>query len=442
MQTETLPTSNKPSVLLPMAIIGTLFFIFGFITWLNSALVPFLQIVCDLNEVEAIMIASTFYFAYVVMALPMSYILDKIGYRPSMSLGLVMMAVGCLLYIPAAQAQTFAIFLVAQFILGSGLTILQTASNPYVVKVGPEETAAVRISIMGILNKFAGFLAPMIFSALVLGDFSNVTPQAIAALSEAERQVQIESMANGLIVPYIGMAIALVVLAAGLFKSGLPELDLTAETTEVTEESATGSATSVWHFPHLILGVATLFVYVGVEVIAGDAIGLFGNRLNLPNATVLGSYTMAFMVIGYIVGLLVIPRLVTQRTALAISAVLGISLSIGIVYADSTQFTIASVLWGWTGADLVPDTIALIALLGFANAIVWPAVWPLALQGLGRFTAQGSALLIMGIAGGAVLPLVYSAISEAFDPQSAYWMMLPCYLFIFYYALIGSKVSR
>jgi FHS family L-fucose permease-like MFS transporter len=434
MQT-TATNPNQSSSLLPMMIIGGLFFIFGFITWLNGALVPFLQIVCDLNEIQAILIASTFYFAYVVMALPMAKLLDFTGYRKAMSVGLGLISAGCLLYIPAAQAQSFTMFLVAQFVLGTGLTLLQTASNPYIVKIGPEETAAVRISIMGILNKLAGVVAPMIFTVLVLGDFGNVTAKSIAELSEADRIVTITALADGLIYPYLWMAISLAILALAILKSGLPELNLN----EGNDEQS-GSQKSLLAFPHLILGAVTLFVYVGVEVIAGDTIGLFGSNLGVANATTLTSFTMAFMVIGYMLGLVLIPRVMTERHALLGSAVIGMILSIAVVFSSSTDTFFSEVLWGWMGLGLVPNTITFIALLGFANAIVWPAIWPLALKGLGELTAKGSALLIMGIAGGAILPLIYGGLSALLGSQSAYWMMLPCYMFIFYYALIGCRI--
>jgi glucose/galactose transporter len=429
------PQNNS---LLPMMIIGGLFFIFGFITWLNGALVPFLQIVCDLNEVEAILIASTFYFAYVVMALPMARLLDFTGYRKAMSVGLGMISIGCLMFIPAAQAQSFGLFLAAQFCLGTGLTLLQTASNPYIVKIGPEETAAVRISIMGILNKLAGVIAPMIFTVLVLGDFSDVSAKSIQSLTATEREAQVSMLADGLIMPYLGMAIALAILGLGLLKSGLPELDLSQDSNAIEGAS---KETSLLAFPHLIFGALALFVYVGVEVIAGDTIGLFGSNLGVANATTLTSFTMAFMVIGYVFGLILIPRVMTERYALIGSAILGMILSVAVVFSSTTSTSLSEILWGWMGIGVVPDTITFVALLGFANAIVWPAIWPLALKGLGELTAKGSALLIMGIAGGAFLPLVYGGVSTSVGQQAAYWMMLPCYLFILYYAIWGCKLA-
>lgn len=428
-------SEDKPqSSLVPMVIIGVLFFVFGFITWLNGALIPFLQIVCDLTDAQALLVAFSFYIAYVVMALPMSWVLDKTGYKHAMSLGLLMIAAGCLMFIPAASTREFSVFLIAQFVVGTGLTILQTASNPYIVKIGPQETAAVRISIMGLLNKGAGVFAPLMFTAIVLADFEGVSAQSINMLPAAEKLVQIQALSEGLIMPYLGMAIALSVLAVLLKFSSLPELNLN----EGNEEQLHGE--SVMNHPHLILGVLTLFLYVGAEVIAGDTIGLVGSQLGLANATSLTSYTMGFMVIGYIIGLFVIPRFISQSKALTFSALLGIIVSLLVVFSDNQSTAVASVLWGWTGLTVLPNTITYIALLGLANALVWPAVWPLALDGLGKLTARASALLIMGIAGGAILPYIYGLISDATDSQSAYLMMIPCYLFILFYATKGHKI--
>jgi glucose/galactose transporter len=434
---QTIIENTKPqSSLLPMSIIGGLFFIFGFVTWLNGALIPFLQIVCDLTDTQALFVAFSFYIAYVVMALPMAWILERTGYKHAMVLGLLMVAAGCLIFIPAANSQTFGVFLFAQFVVGTGLTILQTASNPYIVKIGPQETAAVRISIMGLLNKGAGVVAPIVFTALVLGDFEGVTAKSIALLSETEKLIQIEQLASGLVQPYLGMAIALSVLAFFLKLSALPEINLE------DEQTVEQSSTSVLHFPQLILGVITLFFYVGVEVIAGDTIGLFGSQLGVTNATSLTSYTMAFMVFGYLAGLALIPKFLRQDQALFWSAILGIVLTLAIVFSSSQDTGISAILWGWIGLPLIPNTVAFVALLGFANALVWPAIWPLALDGLGKHTAKGSALMIMGIAGGAILPIVYGKMSEHFGPQDAYWILIPCYMFVLHYAVKGHKARK
>lgn len=431
---------STPSTMLPMVIIGTLFFVFGFITWLNGALIPFLQIVCNLNGTEALLIAFSFYIAYVVMALPMSFVLNKMGYKNAMTFGLVLIAVGCCLFVPAAKTQAFILFITAQFVVGSGLTILQTASNPYLVKIGPSESAAARISIMGLLNKGAGWLAPMVFIALVLGDLSGITEQSIAALPEAERSAQIQQLAQSLIMPYLGMAAALVLLAIALSFSGLPELDLDVEDQKLAEYGK--GKGSVLQFPQLVFGVIALFCYVGVEVIAGDTIGLAGSQLGVPGALGLTSYTMFFMVVGYSLGLLLVPNVCTQHQLLTLSSVLGIALSIGIPFTNAESQLFASFLWGWTGITALPDPITLIALLGLANAIVWPAVWPLALEGLGKFTARGSALLIMGIAGGAIIPLLFGFAADHFGVLNAYWTTIPCYAFILFYALKGWRLRE
>lgn len=433
-----LPMPSQPrSTLIPMCIIGTLFFIFGFITWLNGALIPFLQIVCQLTETQALLIAFSFYIAYVVMALPMAKLLEITGYKKGMVYGLLMIAIGALLFIPAAYSQAFPLFLTAQFIVGSGLTILQTASNPYIVKIGPQESAAARISIMGLLNKGASVVAPLLFTALVLGQFSDVSAVSIAALPAAEQAEQIQALSNALVSPYLGMAIALVILAGALMKSPLPELE---DETDIAGEN-NGANQSVMEHPQLILGVFTLFLYVGVEVIAGDTIGLFGSNLGVANATTLTSYTMAFMVLGYLAGLVLIPRFISQSTALSASAIAGILLSLAVIFSDSQSQQLSWILWGWwSNLPMLPDTITCIALLGLANALVWPAVWPLALDGLGQLLAKGSALLIMGIAGGALMPLVYGGLAEHFDGQSAYMILLPCYCFILYYGLKGHKL--
>ncbi|MDN7125649.1 glucose/galactose MFS transporter [Pseudidiomarina sp. 1APP75-32.1] len=418
--------------LIPMTTIGILFFIFGFVTWLNGALIPFLQIISDLSEFQALLVAFCFYIAYVVMALPMSWILDHTGYKNGMVLGLALVGVGLFLFVPAAKTHYFSIFLFAQFVVGSGLTLLQTASNPYIVRIGPHESAAARIAIMGILNKLAGVFAPLFFTWLVLADFPNVSAASIAELSASERAAQVSAMAANIIPPYVGMGIAMFVLALGLFGIKLPH---------IREEAPSGADvhTSVLRYPQLVLGAMALFFYVGVEVIAGDTIGMYGSRLGLANYSSLTSYVMAAMVIGYVLGLLLIPRLLSQQQALTASAALGLLFSGALLMSSDTSTAIASLLWGWSSVPVVPNSVALLALLGLANAMVWPAIWPLALADLGKFTARGSAILIMGIAGGAVLPLVYGGLADAFSAKHAYLLLPVGYAVIGWYGLVGHK---
>lgn len=436
IKTETMSGTSGQSSLFPMIIIGALFFIFGFVTWLNGALIPFLQMVCQLTETQALMVAFSFYVAYVVMAMPMAWVLERTGYRNGMVFGLLLIAAGAFLFIPAAQTKMFAIFLAAQFVMGAGLTILQTASNPYIVKIGPEESAAARIAVMGLLNKAAGVLAPLLFTALVLGDLADVSAASLATLSAGEQAQQTEQLASGLISPYIGMGLVLCVLAIALRYSGLPELS--GESADTPDQD---SEDSIFNYPHLILGAVALFFYVGAEVIAGDTIGLYGSKLGVSNATSLTSLTMMGMVLGYLLGLVLIPRFISQSKALLCSALAGIALTI-LILLSSPDSTMLSGIWFWSGYQDLPDILTYVALLGLANAMVWPAIWPLALAELGRMTARGSAVLIMGISGGAILPLVYGVTAELSSNQLAYALLLPCYAFILFYALQGYRKRR
>ena len=407
-----------------MIIIGILFFIFGFVTWLNGSLIPFLKVICDLNEFQALFVTFAFYIAYTVMALPMAYVLDRTGYKNGMAIGLGVMVVGSLLFIPAALSANFLIFLVALFTLGTGLTILQTASNPYVVLIGPIESAAMRISIMGLINKSAGVLVPMLFTALILSD--------IGTLSNELSQHDIDELAQRLITPYIVMAVVLTGLIALVKFSSIPELEFEKEV-----DSVNGS---ILDFPRVILGAVALFFYVGIEVIAGDTIGLYAQSLDVANATALTSYTMVFMVFGYLIGVFFIPKYLSQEKALIGSAIGGILLLLGVAFSSTTSHTLSEILWGWSGIATLPDSVAFVALLGFANALVWPTIWPLALEGLGKYTAKGSALLIMAIAGGAILPLIFGKISQLIgDMQVAYLVGIVCYLFILMYAVKWHK---
>jgi glucose/galactose transporter len=416
---------DKKNSLFPMVIIGILFFIFGFVTWLNGSLIPFLKVICDLNEFEALFVTFAFYIAYTIMALPMAYVLERTGYKNGMAIGLGVMVVGSLLFIPAALEANFLIFLVALFSLGTGLTILQTASNPYVVLIGPLESAAMRISIMGLINKSAGVLVPMLFTALILSD--------IGSLSSELSQADIDELAQRLIFPYIIMAVVLSGLIFLVKFSNIPELEFEKET-----DSQNGS---ILAFPRVVLGAVALFFYVGIEVIAGDTIGLYAQGLDVANATALTSYTMVFMVFGYLIGVLFIPKYLSQEKALILSALGGILLLLGVAFSSTTSHLISEILWGWSGVGTLPDSVALIAILGFANALVWPTIWPLALEGLGKYTAKGSALLIMAIAGGAILPLVFGKIAQLIgDMQLAYLVGVVCYLFILMYAIKWHKM--
>jgi glucose/galactose transporter len=416
------PKSATRDVVTGMLFVGLLFFILGFVTWLNGSLIPFLKIVCGLNNFQALWVTFAFYIAYTVMALPSAAVLKRTGYKKGMTLGLGIMGVGALLFIPAAQTTHYGLFLAALFTLATGMTLMQTAINPYIVCLGPRESAAMRISIMGLFNKGAGIVVPLIFTSLMLKDIDTASQTVLA---------------QRLVFPYACMAAALFAITAFIHFSKLREIP-----PEVDAADGRVDASSVLQFPQLVLGALALFGYVGVEVIAGDTIGLYGHELKVAHFGVLTSYTMACMVIGYLIGVAAIPRYLSQQRALVLSGLLGILLTIGVVFGSTDDIGLSRVLVGWTGAPPVPDTVMCLALLGLANAMVWPAIWPLALQGLGRHTASGSAVLVMAIAGGALLPLLYGHLSDIVTPRHAYWLLLPCYALILWYAASGHKIRR
>jgi glucose/galactose transporter len=342
-----------------------------------------------------------------------------------MSLGLAVMAVGALLFVPAAGSRSFALFLTGLFVQGMGLALLQTAANPYISVIGPLESAASRISLMGICNKVAGALSPLILGALVLKGASGTEARIRGATSAAERLPLLQELSQRVVMPYVVMAVALFLLALAIRFSPLPEIDPGRD--EPAGGAGDGARTRVWQFPHLLLGVGCIFVYVGVEVMAGDVIGPYAKSLgmSLDQTKNLTSYTLWSMVAGYTIGVFLIPRHLRQETALKYSALTGIALA-GAAYATAGR-----------------TAITCIALLGFANALMWPAIFPLAIDGLGRFTKIGSALLIMGIAGGAIVPQVYGWLALTVNPQAAFfWCTLPCYLFILYYAIAGHRAGR
>jgi MFS transporter, FHS family, L-fucose permease len=417
-------SAQKPSkgYFLPMLIISALFFIFGFVTWLNSILIPYLKIACELNNYQALFVAFAFYIAYTVMALPSSWLLEKTGLKNGMMLGLWVMAIGTLIFLPAAYSRTYWVFLFGLFVMGTGLAILQTASNPYITIIGPRESAARRISILGICNKLAGAFAPLVLAYYIFND-GDAFIKSLEGLGEAARAQALDTLALRVVNPYIIMTVVLVLMGIGVRLSPLPELEQ--EQDPDVNHEIEKTKTSVFAFPHLILGVVALFFYVGAEVIAGDTIIRYGLSLGMPLETAkhFTSYTMAGMLAGYILGILLIPRILDQRKALMISAILGVLFTLGAV----TLTGMGSVMF--------------VAFLGFANAIVWPAIWPLALHNLGHYINKGSALLIMAISGGALLPLLWGKLSDVWSSHTAYWIMIPCYLVIFFYSVRGYKLT-
>lgn len=418
-------TTRNASYGYQITIIGLLFFIFGFVTWLNGTLIPFLKLACQLNTLQALFVTFAFYISYFFLAIPSSEVLKKTGFKNGMALGLLVMAGGCLVFIPAAEMRSFPLFLAGLFVQGMGLSLLQTASNPYATIIGPIESAAQRISIMGICNKVAGILSPLILSSIVLKNASEIETKINEATDLVMKAGLLDELANRVVMPYVVMAIVLAILAFLIRRSALPEVDVSAETNADTPHSSLSAGrTSVWQFPHLVLGALAIFVYVGAEVMAGDVIGIYGKSLGftLDQTKFFTPFTLGAMLLGYVLSIVLIPKYIKQQDFLKYSALLGIALTVMIYFT--------------TGSTAVMG----IAFLGLANAVMWPAIFPLAINGLGRFTQIGSALLIMGIAGGALLPQLYGLLEPEVGYQAAFLItVLPCYLYILYYSVQGYK---
>jgi len=410
----------KKNTTFSIFIIGALFFVFGFVTWLNSVLIPFLKTACELSDAKASLVPFAFYISYFVMAIPSSAILKRTGFTNGMALGLIVMAIGSLVFVPAAIQRNYLLFLVGLFTQGTGLALLQTATNPYVTIVGPIESAAQRISIMGICNKIAGMLGVLIlFSALfsstehLLRDFDSVTNVVL-------REQVLQQLSNSVIFPYLIMATVLIGLVLFIKMAKLPEIQ------EEEQEETKSLYSSIFAYPYLWFGIAAIFFYVGVEVLAIDYLIVYAKALGIP-ADISRYYPISALfalVVGYVVGIALVPKVISQRISLIINASLGLAL---VVFALFT-----------TGKT----SIYAIICLSFAHAIMWPAIWPLSIHNLGKHTKLASAFLIMAIAGGAVLPLIFGTLADKFGIHSAYSVMLPGYIFLIVFAAVLCKIKK
>ncbi|WP_266183662.1 sugar MFS transporter [Dyella humicola] len=415
---------SRSSSLVPMLIIGVLFFIFGFVTWLNGPLITFVKLAFNVDDVSAFLVPLVFYFSYFFLAIPSSSVLRRTGMKKGMGLGLFVMAIGAVMFGQFVSMRIFFGALVGLFVIGAGLALLQTASNPYISILGPIDSAAQRIAFMGICNKIAGALAPFVFGALVLSGIDTFDQQVKAAPTPEAREALLNAFAAKVHMPYMIMAGLLVLLAIWVVRSSLPEIKPSGANSEAEIGHDKGG---IFSFPHLWLGVLCLFLYVGVEVMAGDAIGTYGQGFGLPldETKHFTSFTLVAMLAGYLAGLAFIPRVISQQGYLAVSAVLGVLFTVG-----------AYVTHGYA-------SVAFVAALGFANAMMWPAIFPLAIKGLGKLTERGSALLIMAIAGGALVPQLFVHLKQHFNFQLVFLLlMVPCYLYILYYGLKGHRVGQ
>src|SRR5215204_334060 len=348
-----------------------------------------------------------------------------------MIFGFWAMALGAFVFVPAALTRTYEIFLIGLFTIGAGLAILQTAANPYITVLGPKESAAQRISIMGIFNKGAGILAPFLFAAVILKATDTDLFAQLATMSEAQKDAALDELIRRVILPYMCVGIVLFALGLMVRYSPLPEINTEKETLDVAEANA--SKKSILEFPHLILGALAIFLHVGTQVIAIDTIIGYANSMNIPllEAKTFPSYTLFATICGYILGIITIPKYISQVTALRLCTILGTLLTLLILYTRGEVRFLGHV------TDI---SIWFVVLLGLANSLVWAGIWPLALDGLGKFTKLGASILIMGLCGNAIMPLFYGYFADRFDVRQAYWVLFPCYLYLVFYAIYGHRV--
>lgn len=408
---------KRNTLLIPLLIIGVLFFVIGFGIGISGFLTPFLKDALQLTVTQSYFVIAAVFSAFVIFGTPAGWVIKKVGYKKSIIFSLLIMAVGMVLFVPSANMASFPVFLLALFIGGIGNTLLQASVNPYVTIVGPHESAAMRMCLMGIMNKLAWWMGP-VFLGLFL-DLKNV-------------------QLNQVSFPFYIVAGILVVLSVFIYFAPLPEVKAVGE--DETDESAAGNyaskKTSIFQMPHLLLGVLALFFYVGVETlpmasIIGFAKAIFGE--NVSNPEEYAKYVPIGMFVGYVFGVLMIPGFISQTKALKLFTVIGLVASLCVIF--------------------LPGELGIYGLvaIGFANSIMWGAIWPLAIADLGKFTKTGASLLVMGIVGGAVIPLFFGLIIDLFktaevstitDYQHAYWIFIPAYLFILYFGTYGYKIRK
>jgi glucose/galactose transporter len=418
---------------LSIMIIALLFFVFGFITWINAILIPYFKISCELNNVESLMVAFAFYIAYFVMAIPAGLLLEKVGFKRGIMIGFWIMALGATIFVPAALTRTFGIFLLGLFSIGTGLAILQPAANTYITIIGSKERAAQRMSIMGVCNKTAGIIAPLLLAAAILRPDDTELFRQMPLMEASERSAALDELIRRVIIPYACMAVVLFGLGLMVRFSILPEIDTNRENT-VTADANAGK-TSIIQFPHLILGAVALFLHVGSQVTGINTVIGYAQSLNVPllEAKVFPSYILAVTMSGFLLGIVLIPKFINHLNVLRVCTSSAIILTL-LFFTLQGQVTIL----GHT-TDL---SIWFLVMLGLSNSLMWSAIWPLALNGLGRFTKMGGSILIMGLCGSAIIPIIYGYFADHYDPRLAYWVLLPCYLYLVFYAFHGYRVRN
>ena len=419
---------ERRQFILSMVMLGSLFFVFGLVTWVNSILVPYFKVACELkSEVQGYLAQFAFYIAYLVMTIPASVLLNKTGYKKGTMIGLWILALGAFLFTPAALSRTYALFLVALFTMGTALAILQTVANPFVTIIGPIESAAKRISIVGICNKFAGILAPLIFSAIVINpQREKMELIQSGVLSPEAKETALNDLIRGVIPPYLVLGIVLAVFGVVFYKSSIK--DINPSESKTTSSDGRGS---ILAYPYLVLGVLALFCHLGTQALSVNTIIGYAQTIGIENTAIFPSLTLACTLLGYFLGIILIPKYLCQQTTLKICTCCGLILSC-LVMALPPQVS----LW-------------FLVLMGIPNSVIYAGIWPLAIHDLGKWTNLGSAILVMALCGSAIFPLVRASIVDArsataaadIAQQTGYWILIPAFAFMVFYAFVGHRIN-
>jgi MFS transporter, FHS family, L-fucose permease len=401
-----------------MAMVTTLFFAWGFLTCLNDILIPHLKGLFDLSYAKIMLIQTAFFGSYFVFSYPSAKIIDYLGYKRAMVIGLCTMGLGALLFIPAARVPSYPLVLTAQIILAAGMTVLQTSANPYVAVLGPARTASSRLNLTQAFNSLGTTIAPTFGSILILGAVAApVTVETLRAMSPSNLRAYQISQAASIKTPYIGLAIALFVLAAviGMFK--LPKIRSAEAHGDVHD--------SIWRYRHLILGAVGIFVYVGGEVAIGSFLTNYLNRPEIGNMSLKDAADMLkYYWGGAMVGRFIGSALLQKISAGKLLAFNGAMACLLVVVSMMTTGNVA--MWS-------------ILLVGLFNSIMFPSIFTLAIDGLGPLSGDGSGLLVAAIVGGAIIPPIQGIFADHIGIQHAFFLPVLCYIYIAYYGLIGSK---
>lgn len=427
---------DKRTSIISIGILGLMFFIFGFNSWINSILVPYFKIGCELNNFESYLIVFAMYSAYLIMAIPSSFILKRIGFKRGIMYGLFCTALGASIFIPAAYERSYPIFLLGSFVIGAGSAMLQAAANPYVTIIGPLNTSVRRMAIMGVCNKFAGLVAPLIFAAVVLkvSDSDLFVQLQSNSLDLATKNALLDSLVRRVILPYGVFAAFLVAVGIAIRYSILPEINMEEESEEAAKVNS--SHTSIFQYPYLVLGVVAMFLHIGTQVVTIDTIISYAQTMgmNMLEAKVFPSYTLALVIFGNVLGIFLIPKIVSQTHMFQTCCVLGLLFSLGVIFGNT------NVVFLGHQANI---SIWFLVSIGLANSLIYAGIWPLAIRDLGRFTKLGSSMLIMALFGNAIVPLIFGHIADTGSLRTAYfWILLPSFAFLVFYAFYGYKIKH